>query len=316
MFWCDWGDKPQIEVAGMDGTNRRVLVSAHLQFPNGLAIDYASDKLYFIDSGTKSLESVSFDGTGRKTILDEGLQHPFGIDVYDGKVYWTDWKTFSIEVANKLSGKNRQTLISNVTDLMDIRIFHRDRKSATNLCSISNGDCSHMCLLNPRGYTCACPIGVKLSKNGRTCRDGPTDFIVFARRLDIRQISLDIDYLVDVVLPLPPMTTTMSVDVDVITGDIYWSDTTEDTIMKSTSDGIYVNKIIGESVGSVDYIAIDSIGRKVYFTDSHRLTVEVCELNGSNRNVLIWTDLDAPRGVAIDYDEGMFDAIFVVINQI
>lgn len=205
MFWCDWGDKPQIESAGMDGSNRRLLVSSHIIWPNGLAIDYGSDRLYFVDSGTKTLESINFDGTARRTIIDEGLQHPFGIDVYDQKVYWTDWKTFSIESANKQNGKGRQALITNITDLMDIRIFHRDRKTISTLCSISNGDCSHMCLLNPGGYTCACPIGVKLSGNSKTCRDGPTDFIIFARRTDIRQISLDIDYLVDVVLPLPPV---------------------------------------------------------------------------------------------------------------
>lgn len=305
MFWCDWGTKAQIEGAGMDGSQRKVLVSTHLQWPNGLAIDYISNRLYFVDSGTKTLESVNFDGTARRTIIDENLIHPFGLDVYDQKVYWTDFKSFNVESADKLNGKNRQILIANVSDLMDVRVFHRDRKSISNLCSLSNGDCSHMCLLNPQGYQCACPIGVKLSKNGRTCRDGPTDFIIFARRVDIRQISLDIDYLVDVVLPLPPMTSSMTVDVDLVTGDIFWSDTLEKEIMKSTSDGIYYNKVISESIGNVDSLIIDSVGRKIYFTDSLRLSIEVCEMNGSNRAALIYKDLEAPRGIAIDYKEGL-----------
>lgn len=306
MFWCDWGSTPQIEVAGMDGHDRRVLVSKHLRFPNGLAYDYASSRLYFVDSGMKTMVSINSDGSARRTIIDEGegLVHPFGIDIYDQKVFWTDMKTLNVESANKNSGKDRQVLIANVSDLMDVRIFHRDRKTISNLCSISNGDCSHLCLINPNGYRCACPIGVKLSTNGRNCNDGPTNFIIFARRTDIRQISLDNDYLVDVVLPLPSMSSVMTVDVDSVTADIYWADTASDEIMKSTSDGIYYNKIIVDSLGNVESLVIDSIGRKIYFTDSGRLSIEVCELNGTNRAALIYTDLEAPRGIAIDYAEG------------
>lgn len=223
MFWSDWGDVPSIEAADMDGSNRHVLVSTKIQYPNGLAVDLANSRLYFVDSGTKTLEYVNFDGSGRRTVIDEGLEHPFGIDIYDRKVYWTDWKTQSVEVADKFSGKNRRTLLTNTTDLMDIRIFHRDRKSISNLCTISNGDCSHMCLLNTRGFKCVCPIGVKLSKDGRTCNDGPSEYIIFAHRIDIRQISLDIDYLIDVVLPLP-MKNTIALDVDLVTGDLFWAD--------------------------------------------------------------------------------------------
>lgn len=288
----------------MDGFDRKVLISERLQYPNGLAIDYSSDRLYFADSGFKSIESVKFDGSARKTIIDEGLMHPFGIDIYDQKVYWTDMKTLNVESANKNNGKDRNILIANVSDLMDVRVFHRNRKIISNLCSVSNGDCSHLCLLNPHGYRCACPIGVKLSKNRRTCNDGPNDFILFARRTDIRQISLDNDYLVDVVLPLPSMSAAMTIDVDSVTGDIYWSDTNEDVIMKSTSDGIYYSKVIGDSLGNVESLVVDSIGRKIYFTDSGRLSIEVCELNGTNRAALIFTELESPRGIAIDYNVG------------
>lgn len=291
MIWCQWGSKPLIEVAGMDGSNRSTLVSTHLHFPNGLAIDYAGNRLYFVDSGTKTMESINLDGSVRRVVIDEGLVNPFGIDVYDQKVYWTDMKTSNVESANKNNGKDRQVLIANVSELMDVRVFHRDRKYISNLCSVSNGDCSHLCLLNPKGYSCSCPIGVKLSKNGRTCNDGPQNFIIFAKRTDIRQISLDNDYLVDVVLPLPSMASSMTVDVDSVTGDIYWSDTSDDAILKSTSDGIYYSKVIADSLGNVESLVVDSIGRKLYFTDSQRLTVEVCELNGSNRAALIYTNL-------------------------
>lgn len=42
--------------------------------------------------------------------------------------------------------------------------------------------------------------------------------LILAHRVDIRQISLDVPYLADTVLPLPPMKNTVGVDVDMKTG--------------------------------------------------------------------------------------------------
>ena len=39
-------------------------------------------------------------------------------------------------------------------------------------CSVSNGNCSHLCLLSsihPAGYSCSCPQGMVLSTDQRTC---------------------------------------------------------------------------------------------------------------------------------------------------
>lgn len=59
-----------------------------------------------------------------------------------------------------------------------------------------------------------------LQKDGRTCVDGPEDFLIFAHRVDIRIVSLDVPYLVDVVMPLPPLKNALGVDVDQKTGKV------------------------------------------------------------------------------------------------
>lgn len=33
--------------------------------------------------------------------------------------------------------------------------------------------------------------------------------------------------------------------------------------------------------------------------------MEVCELDGRNREILVWQDLEAPRGIAVDYKQGI-----------
>lgn len=191
------------------------------------------------------------------------LGHPFGLDISGNRVYWTDWDSKSAKSADKLTGKDVQTIIANSSDLMDIRVFHRSRRRTHNACGKSNGGCSDLCLLNPHNYTCACTVGVQLKSDGKTCSSGPSSYIIFAHRIDIRQISLDFDHLIDVVLPLPPISNAVSLDVDRTTGTIYWSDTLESVIMSSSPDGHNVNRIISESLENPDGIVIDSVGRKV-----------------------------------------------------
>lgn len=48
----------------------------------------------------------------------------------------------------------------------------------------------------------------------RTCANGPMNYLIFAHRVDIRIVSLDVRYLIDVVLPLPPLKNALGVDVD------------------------------------------------------------------------------------------------------
>ncbi len=44
----------------------------------------------------------------------------------------------------------------------------------TSPCALKNGGCSHLCLLSPVKpyYQCACPTGVQLLDDNKTCRDG------------------------------------------------------------------------------------------------------------------------------------------------
>lgn len=66
MYWTDWGANPKIERAGMDASSRMVIISSNLTWPNGLAIDYDTQRLYWADAGMKTIEYGSFDGSGRQ----------------------------------------------------------------------------------------------------------------------------------------------------------------------------------------------------------------------------------------------------------
>lgn len=85
-----------------------------------------------------------------------------------------------------------------------------------------------------------------------------------AHRMEIRQISLDVPYMVDVVMPFPHLKLATSVDVDRKTGQIYWTDTTEGSIQRADPSGKSRKNIITREIDGPDGIAIDSTGRKVF----------------------------------------------------
>ncbi|KAK9509474.1 hypothetical protein O3M35_006784 [Rhynocoris fuscipes] len=308
MYWSDWGEKlgeAKIERAGMHGGNRSVFLSSNLSKPNGLFIDYASSRLYWADAGTNSIQYIRMDGTGRTTLLSE-LEHPFGLVVFQNKVIWTDTKSYNICAADKSNGKNIAVLRTSLSGLMDLQIMDHEKEPYVRRCVINNGGCSHLCLLSPSGEVCACPVGIKLKEDGKTCHSTPDTWLILAHRKEILQIALDVPYTMDVVLPLPPLDKAVAVDVDSATGEIYWSDTGEGVVQKADMNyGIAV--VVSDGLETVDGIVIDSIGRKLYWTDAGNNNIQVCDLSDCDvlRRVLIWNHLDNPRAITLDYNLGI-----------
>ena len=127
MFWTDWGVNPKIERAGMNGQQRQVIVSTDMMmWPNGLAIDYFSELLFWVDAKLHTLSSCDFDGLGRRTIINSAsiLPHPFSVTVFEDSVYWSDWEKEGIFKANKFDGSERTQLISDLFNPMNLRIMH------------------------------------------------------------------------------------------------------------------------------------------------------------------------------------------------
>jgi len=61
MYWTEWGGKPKIDRAAMDGTGRITLVD-DVGRANGLTIDYAERRLYWTDLDTTLIESSNMLG--------------------------------------------------------------------------------------------------------------------------------------------------------------------------------------------------------------------------------------------------------------
>ena len=130
MFWTDWG-APKIEKCGMNGNDstRQVIVERNLGWPNGLAIDYILNRLWWTDAKQNSIESVDLNGNHRRIVLKGGtLAHPFGISVFMDNMYWSDWQKSAAFKANKFTGKEEVTMMSGVHKAMDVKVIHREKQ--------------------------------------------------------------------------------------------------------------------------------------------------------------------------------------------
>lgn len=48
LFWTEWGQMPCIGKARLDGSEKVVLVSMGVAWPNGISIDYEVCRIYFL----------------------------------------------------------------------------------------------------------------------------------------------------------------------------------------------------------------------------------------------------------------------------
>ncbi|OCT83711.1 low-density lipoprotein receptor-related protein 4 [Xenopus laevis] len=298
MYWSDWGENAKLERAGMDGSERVVLISLNLGWPNGLAVDKAGSQLLWADAHTERIEASDLMGRNRR-ILVSPVQHPYGLTLLDAHIYWTDWQTRSIQRADKDTGGNIIVVRDNLPGLMDIQAVDRTHALGYNKCGDNNGGCSHLCLPNSTSYSCACPTGIQLKDDGKTCNPSPDTYLLFSSRGFIRRISLDTEDHTDVYVPIPELHNVISLDYDSVDGKIYYTDVFLDVIRRSDLSGTGMETVIGEGLKTTDGLAVDWVARNLYWTDTGRNTIEVSRLDGRHRKVLVNNSLDEPRAIAV-----------------
>lgn len=88
IYWTDLFGK--LQRSNLDGTDVEDLVDEFAQ--GGVAIHFASDKLYWVDSRNARIMRCELDGSNVEEVIATGLVQPFGItiDQQDSKLYWTD----------------------------------------------------------------------------------------------------------------------------------------------------------------------------------------------------------------------------------
>lgn len=143
IYWTDYGGKPMIAVASMDGTSSKQLITENIHRPSGLALDWPNDRLYWVDTKISTIESCKLDGSDRRPVISNVLKHPYGIAVFEDKLFWSDLHSKSVQSCDKFTGKNR-TIITRDAKFYFIQIHHPSvQPFVPNPCI--NSPCSHLC---------------------------------------------------------------------------------------------------------------------------------------------------------------------------
>lgn len=175
------GENPRVERIGMDGSSRLSIITTKIYWPNGLALDIATKRVYFADSKLDFIDTCLYDGTKRIQVLASShyLLHPHSLTLFEDTMYWTDRQLNRVLSAHKFKGSN-QTVVSHViSQPLSIHVHHPVLQPITsNPCD--NASCTHLCLLSPTaasGYTCKCLVGYKQLGDGR-CVEEDTPFLM------------------------------------------------------------------------------------------------------------------------------------------
>uniref|UniRef100_A0A3B5M6U1 EGF-like domain-containing protein n=1 Tax=Xiphophorus couchianus TaxID=32473 RepID=A0A3B5M6U1_9TELE len=99
-------------VAGIE-----VVVQHGLATPEGLAVDWITGKLYWIDSNLDQIEVAKLNGEMRTTLIAGGMEHPraIALDPGQGILFWTDWDaTFPRIEAASMSGSGRHIVFKDM----------------------------------------------------------------------------------------------------------------------------------------------------------------------------------------------------------
>jgi len=131
---------------------------------------------------------------------------------------------------------------------------------------------------------------------------GVRKFILFADAEDksTNYISLDVNYRVPQTLfkhlgsQYP-----IALDFDPVEDRVYWSDVDHGLIVSAFSNATSLKTLFYCNVKSPDGLAIDHVGRNIYWTDKGTKRIEVGRLDGTSRRVLIKHGLDQPRVTAL-----------------
>ena len=91
MFWTDWGQDAKIERATLSGDGRTSIVTSDVVHPNGIVIDFSSNKLFWVDSVQDYIATADYNGKNRKEIFQTVQPlHPFDLCLLSSTLYWTE----------------------------------------------------------------------------------------------------------------------------------------------------------------------------------------------------------------------------------
>ncbi|XDV53810.1 hypothetical protein PO909_022227, partial [Leuciscus waleckii] len=173
---------PQVHCAHMDGRNRTLLWSK-AKMPASLAFSEKGTSLYWADIGSELISSINLDGSGYEE-YSTGPAFMISFARIENINFWITLDNGTTQVWYSDGFQLKQKWFEVKTSVLELKAFSRSSQKGTNVCSESNGGCSHLCLPYPGGRSCRCAqdylsvnktkcvSNLKCPVGSKACRDG------------------------------------------------------------------------------------------------------------------------------------------------
>ncbi|NXN57781.1 LRP2 protein, partial [Rynchops niger] len=162
--------------------------------------------------------------------------------------------------------------------------------------------CTQTCLNAPGSYSCGCLPGYLLEPDGRVCKlTGPEPMLLVAVQSEVLSYGLR-SGREEVLLAADKDRVVFSLDYDLVEGKVFWMDLATESIrwqdLNSTKKGTLVKGVRS------DCIAVDWLGRNLYWTDGAAGQVLATHLGAAWRGIPEYTvvmdgDLDQPHSLVL-----------------
>ncbi|XP_037382568.1 prolow-density lipoprotein receptor-related protein 1-like [Talpa occidentalis] len=310
MYWSEIGGEPQIEQAGMDGSNRKILINQGLGWPTSIALDQLSWKIFWSDDKFHSIGSANLDGTGIRMLQLTQIKSPFSVAVFEDEVFWSEVKTRTVQHMKKSTGKNRAVLIKRFEQPYGVKIMHEVLQPRSfNPCLDTK--CSHLCLLSPKSKgSCHCPVGLLLADDGISCAPPKESAFMF---LVLSTVVMQV-YLKNLeavlgqemlpehrILPFTNVNQLASVDYLVQEKTLYLSELDKGDIrlLRLKESGKLSWRKILSVEGAVVHLAVDWLSGNIYWIDSENPHINVATSKGQYPIALLSENLYHPVAVVL-----------------
>ena len=124
-----------------------------------------------MDARTDVLEHVTYEGKMRTKVMEKSvIIHPFALTMFEDFIYYSDWsQPAGIMRVSKRNSGGKFVIQRDLNKPMNLKVVHPVlQQHSKNSCS--NNSCSHLCVLNPSGYTCKCPFGMEIQDDMKSCQ--------------------------------------------------------------------------------------------------------------------------------------------------
>lgn len=315
MFWTDWGAHPHIGSAGMDGSQRKMIISSDILGPNAVIVDRTVNRIFWCDNKLNRIESARFDGSDRLIVPVE-VSNPYSLDVFENMVYWSDPDGHEVHSSDKFTGKNHTILLKEGSlSPTGIHIHHAVKQPhIPNPCW--NIICSHLCLLSPTndGFQCACPVGMALNKDNRTCRSTeirPSSIIIasFTSLYQLTHHQIGKDSVER--LPLRGVENIGAVTFNRMGHTVIFSDLSANVIYSMHLETYRQTKLF-DGADAVEGLDIDPYTENVYWTEVEKGTIMMGNIASGERLVLA-RNIPSPKAITVAPELGL---MFLVEGRI